>query len=419
MTANSENLVRDAERLKVDGQISPGWKAAFVGMFAFIVGPTALLATTFSVLAAGLEAETGWSHSSVAYGATLISLALVVSAPIQGFLVDRVGPRRLILICAPLYGLGLIALNLAKQDIAAFYLACVLMIFASLGLWPASYMRVLASWFQRRLGLAIATVMMGASISTIIMPVLMKYSFAALGWGGTYAALGVFVILVVWPALIRWMRMAPAAVEAVISIPLDNAKALVLTTRPIFWIGLAVFFGFGLANAAILAHGVAILRWYGLEAGDALQLMSTVGAGLLVGRVATGWVLDRTDVRLVGLFMFTILTITFVLQLSPAAGHLAVALAALGGIVIGAEFDILGVFVRRHFPVTGFGRVYGFTFAIFNLGNAIGVAVLAFAFQQSNSFAAPLAALAAISLGCGLLFLTVPKDRPSRAPLTS
>jgi MFS family permease len=412
MTDRFRDLDGQAEALRIDGRLSPAWKAAFVGTFAFIVGPTALLATTFGVLAAGLEAETGWSHSSVAYGATLISLALVVSAPIQGFLVDKVGARRLILTSAPLYGLGLIALTLAARDIRLFYLACVLMIFASLGLWPASYMRVLASWFEKRLGLAIATVMMGASLSTIIMPALMKRSFAILGWGGSYAALGAFVILVIWPALFRWMRMAPERPTEATGVERAVASAGPDTGRRLFWIGLAVFFGFGLANAAILAHGVAILRWHGVEAGQALQLQSAVGVGLLVGRLATGWILDRTDVRLVGLFMFGLLAATFALHLLPTVGALAIWLAAAGGIVIGAEFDILGVFVRRHFSVTRFGRVYGVTFAIFNLGNAVGVAALAFAFQRSNSFLASLGALAIVSLFCGLLCLAIPGDRP-------
>ena len=101
-----------------------------------------------------------------------------------------------------------------------------------------------------------------------------------------------------------------------------------------------------------------------------------------------------------------------------AAGltEFAVVAACLGGIVFGAEFDFLGVMIRRHLGWQVFGRVYGIQFAGFQLGNAVGAAGLAYVLSQQGRFTAGLEAIVLLSLVGAALFLTLGKDPVAPAP---
>ena len=404
-----------AERVWSNGGIAAGWKAVIVGFFGLMLGPPALLTTSFGVLAAGLEAETGWAHSAVAYGSTLISLVVLVTAPLQGYLADRLGGRRLVLLSLPAFGAAMLLFHFATGSIRTFYALCVVAAVAGMGLWAGPYMKVVSRWFDRHLGLALGIMTTGLGISGALIPLLFGRAYGLLGWGGTYAAAGFLILLVVWPATWWWLR-EPAAVRTDPRSDTAKVPTSALLRYRVFPIGLIAFLVLGSVNAAVLVHGVAILKGGGLAAAAALKLHALVGIGAIVGRLGTGWLLDRLAVRAAGCGMFAFAAAYFLIlhNAGTMSGLTAVAVLC-GGLVVGAEFDVLGVLIRRHMSPALFGRAFGFTFAAFHLGGAIGSAGLALLLARTGSFAIALTILATVSLLCGGLFLLVgpdPRDRP-------
>lgn len=400
------------ENVTAGKRITPGWAAVFVSAIALMFGPSTLVTVIFGVFAAGVVAQTGWSHSTVAYGSSIISLVVLITAPLHGFLADRYGGRRLVLIFTPLFGACLIALNLAVQSVNAFYVACAALAFTGLGLWPLSHMKVVSAWFDRRLGIALGITNVGIGIGAAVYPILFGIGYQMIGWTGVYSVLGLILLLVIWPATWRWLREAPASVPthapiARSSSPSDLRAAARL--RP-FWIGIAVFFTLGCINAALLVHGIAIMKSNGVAPDTALQLQALLGACAIVARLGAGWLLDRMSVRAVGAMMFCGAAAAIGIMSSGVAGPLAPLSACLAGLVFGAEFDVLGVLIRRHLGHRVFGRVYGVTFAFFHLGGAVGAASLAYAFARTQSFGTGLLALVLACLVCVALFLSIGRD---------
>ncbi len=403
-----------AEAVFTRDGISRGWAATFLAAFALVFSPSVLIATTFGVMAAGLEAQTGWSHSAVTYGSTIMSVVILLSSPVAGFLTDRYGGRRIVLVFTPLFAISLLGLNFATQGIYAFYLCCFCLSLTALGLWPLSYMKVLAGWFEKRLGMALGVATTGVGVGTALMPMFLGSSFKAIGWAATYTALAIVILIVLWPLTLRLLHEPadhrPNAAGSTPQAGLSREALRHALRSRAFKVGLVTFFALGIINSAILVHGIAVLKWTGMSLEGALKAQALVGLGAIAGRLGTGWLLDRLSVRLVGGVVFALGALNFLILSSEMSRPLAAMAAAFGGFVIGGEFDILGVLIRRHLGTEVFGRIYGFIFGGFHLGGAVGSASLAYLLTRTGSFQTALEVLLAMSVGCAWLFSLVGND---------
>ena len=145
--------------------------AASVGL---VFGPSTMLVFSFGVFIAPLSAAFGWTRPSIAFGSTIIALTIMLIAPLQGWLVDRYGGRRVVLTSIPLFAAGLFLMSRMGGDIRVFYLLCGLLPVLGLGLWPTSYLRVVSGWFDQRLGMAIGIanggIGIGAALGATALP---------------------------------------------------------------------------------------------------------------------------------------------------------------------------------------------------------------------------------------------------------
>jgi cyanate permease len=85
--------VNDEHLIGSDGRLSTGWRVVIVSVLAMIVGPPSVLILSFGLFLPEFQAAFGWSIQAISVGATLMSLILVVTAPLQGYLVDRLRER--------------------------------------------------------------------------------------------------------------------------------------------------------------------------------------------------------------------------------------------------------------------------------------------------------------------------------------
>ena len=154
-----------------------------------------------------------------------------------------------------------------------------------------------------------------------------------------------------------------------------------------------------------------MLRAYGLSPSAALGAQALVGVGAIIGRVGAGWLLDRVPVRVVGSGMFVLAVAYFVILFGAIPGAAPVA-TLCAGLVTGAEFDVLGVLIRRYLGNAIFGRAYGLTFAGFQAGGAIGSGVLAVLLASTGSFGSGFISLIVLCvIAGGAMLLLGPQPR--------
>lgn len=139
---------------------------------------------------------------------------------------------------------------------------------------------------------------------------------------------------------------------------------------------------------------------------------SVLGVGVILGRLAAGYLLDRFPTALITTVSLLAPTLGFAgfAVLGVQTGTMSL-LAVLIGIGIGAEIDLLGFYIRRHFGNLSYGKLYCSIFAVFQLGSAIGAVGIAYGATRFNGYAPMLMLMAVFTVIAMLLLATVKVHR--------
>jgi MFS family permease len=418
MTAASRQT-SSAPRLETHGvtirhrRVFYGWwivAASAVGLFW---GPPVTV-YSFSVFLKPLMQEFHAGRAAVSLGYTLHLIAGAVCAPLVGWLVDRYGSYRVILSATAVFGSVLLLNKALSANIWQFYLFYVVMGLLLNGVGPIPYGYLVSHWFDRRRGLALGLMMIGMGSGAMVMPSFAQQLIARFGWRTAYAVLGGGVLLVAIPVLGAFLREKPQDLGLLPdgALPRNSAagsQAVVqgLSARDAwssgtFWLMVSAFFLVSASVQGCLVHTTAMLSDRGIPAQTAALGSSLVGAAVLLGRVGTGYLLDRLFAPHVAAVFFggAALGIGLLwLDTTP----FAFAGAFLIGLGLGAEVDLIAYLVSRYFGLRTFGRIYSSAFAAFALAGALGPLIMGASFDRSGSYRAALVTFFAATLAAAVL----------------
>src|SRR5262245_29463662 len=183
-----------------------GWRVVLAACLGVMAGFGSLFVYTFSVFVKPLAATFGWSREAISTGFAIAAVALGIISPLLGRWIDRFGPRRIILICMAVFGCAIASLALLRSGLWQFYLTCLVLGIVGNGAAHLAYSRSISTWFQRRLGVALAIVMVGAGLGAMILPVVAQAVLSRAGWRAAYASLGGLALLLGLPLSWRYIR---------------------------------------------------------------------------------------------------------------------------------------------------------------------------------------------------------------------
>ncbi len=175
------------------------WRAVAASTICLVFSLGTLLLYTFGVFARPLLGEFGWSRTQLSGALAVSQYSFALSAPVWGFLIDRYGPRAIIVpsvICMSLLVASLSTLGSLWQ----YYLTFLAVSFCAGGASPIGYAAVLVRKFDRHLGLALGLALMGVGIGAAILPPLSALIMTSLGWRYAYVALGLLIFVFTLPA---------------------------------------------------------------------------------------------------------------------------------------------------------------------------------------------------------------------------
>ena len=368
-----------------------------------MAGFGSLFVYTFSVFVKPLATQFGWSREAISGGFAIAAVTLGVISPLLGGWIDRFGPRRIILVCMTVYGCGIASLSLLHAGIWQFYLTCFMLGLVGNGAAHLAYSRSISTWFQRRLGVALALVMVGAGLGAMILPVVAQSVISRSGWRAAYASLGALALLLGLPLSWRYIRERGANHEHE-QRPTPHASAPVAHSGATwqqglrsysFWIITAILFVSSVSMNGAITHLSALLTDRGLTAGKAALCASVLGGSSLLGRVVVGWLLDRFFGPRVAFFINLITALGIFLLARASSFPTGCLAAALIGVGAGGEAATTPYLLTRYFGLRSFSTLYGFTWTFCAAAGAIGPVILGRAFDVTGSYASLLALLAA------------------------
>jgi cyanate permease len=181
----------------------------------------------------------------------------------------------------------------------------------------------------------------------------------------------------------------------------------------VFWIIVIVLFASSVAQNGAITHIAALLTDRGVPAAQAALAVSAMGAASLIGRFATGWLLDRFFAARVAFGLLVLAAAgTFLLSQAHSLAEGAIA-AALIGFGMGGEADVTPYLLSRYFGLRAFSTLYGLTWTFYAIAGAIGPVLMGRVFDMTGSYEALLSRLAVATVLVGALMLLMPRYRPT------
>jgi len=391
-----------------------GWRVAGAASVGVFVSFASLLVYTFGVLLKPLAEEFAWSRESVSAAFGIAAITVAVCSPPLGYLFDRVKPTRVIVPSLVVFGAAFASLSLLTPHLWHLYAIFFVLGVVGNGTAQMAYSRAVSSWFERRRGTALAIVMSGGAVGAIVLPPAAEALIQSVGWRQACVVLGALVVVVGVPIVARYIRERP--VPHGTAPVLGGATVREGLTSSVFWILVIVLFAQSIAQNGALTHMAALLTDRGVPSSGAVLALSAMGAASLVGRLTTGWLLDRFFAPRVGFCLLSIAALGTYLLAGAHSLMLGIIAAALIGFGMGAEADVTPYILSRYLGLRSFAMLYGFTWTAYAIAGAVGPILMGRAFDATGSYTAFLTQVALATFLIAALLLLMPAYEKASGP---
>lgn len=354
----------------------------------------------------------GFSRAEVTSGNAVGKL---VVAPLFGFLagwmIDRYGPRRLMMLGAVLMGVALIGLS-HSSTLWMFYM---FYIFNALGYvfgGPLPCQVLISRWFDRNRGKAMGIAYLGIGLGGAIVPILSTNLESRLGWQNALIIIGVLIIVVAFPLsyFIKDSSTTKSKTEkktAQAYIPMKS-----ILKNPNFYL---LAFGSMCSIGAVGGMGQHLklyLRDLDFSQANAANIMSIVLLFSLGGRVLMGWLSDVFNRKYVMILIYLIVAFAITLLLLPPFPGKIYFFAAVFGIGLGGDYMIIPLMAGDLFGVKALGRTMGIILVADGIAESVFPVLVGYLYnEEAKSYALGFAILVALALAGVLLVSFLPKTQ--------
>ena len=342
----------------------------------------------FTVFFEPIQQEFAWSHTQISLASSLRGFEMGILAPIVGILVDRFGPRKITFVGVAFMSAGLLLLS-RIQSLPMFYWAIILLSFGSGGCTSVVSMTAVASWFHKKLGLALGITASGFGASGLLIPVIVCMT-DHFGWRMTLVLLTMGMLAVGLPAgylirkneknNIRHKSDLPDSYEKP-DIPFLN----ILKLKPFWYINIMEISRM-MAVSAISTHVMPYLTNLGFERSFAGKIAAAIPVISIVGRFGLGWLSDFMNKCHVQIINFILLTTgLFIFCFFDFFWAMLFFLCTFP-IGLGGSMVLRGSLLSEFFGTASFGKLMGIVFGSAAIGGIAGPTVAGWIFDTTGSY---------------------------------
>ncbi|MEJ0017656.1 MAG: MFS transporter [Acetobacteraceae bacterium] len=344
--------------------------AAFI---TFSVGAACMHSYTV-FLVAFIEAF-GWTRAQSSLAYSVSQMMSGVTSPLVGVLVDRLGPRRLVLIGGALLAAGLVATSFSHALWQVVLLYGVVMTLGANCLGLVVFVPLLSRRFVRNRGMAVSVVQSANGFARAFSAPLSQMLIDGFGWRGAYLAQGGFMALAFLPlaAMFRREESERAAMAAGRAAPAGGWTLRRAMRTPHFWLLSLVYVFTGLGSFLVALHQLAFAVTIGF---DKLYAAYVLGLGAflsLPGVIVTGTLSDYVgrEVSAVVTYGTSIFGVACAMLITSPDQHLLLWLhSCFFGLTWGARGPAITAKTADLFPGPHLGTILG----VITIGTGIGAA---------------------------------------------
>jgi MFS family permease len=352
----------------------------------------------------------GWSRAQVTSGNALSKL---VVGPLFGFaagwIVDRFGPRRLMIAGILMAGTALVGLG-SIHSLAGFYFFYLFNAVGYVCGGPLPNQVLLSRWFTAARGRAMGFAYLGIGVGGALVPLLSVRLVQAFGWQGALRVLGVLIVLLALP-LALLVKEAPPQVSggmhhaAAPPAPLRDAFR-----RPAFYL---LMLGSMCSIAAVGGTNQHLKLYlsidHGYTQGDAAAVASLTLAASLIGRLAMGWLADHWPKKYVMLLIYLLVAGSIPILLFATTRGTIMVFAVVFGIGLGGEYMVIPLMAAELFGVRVLGRALGVVLTADGVAEALAPVLVGRLRDVTGSYVSGFSALIGFALAGAIAIACLPR----------
>lgn len=352
-----------------------------------------------------------WSHATVTSGNMF---GKIIIGPLFGFaagwIVDRFGPRRLMLSGIVMSGLAVIGLGV-MTSLWQFYSFYLLMALGYLCGGPLPNQVLTSKWFNKSRGKAMGIAYLGIGIGGMLVPQIAKRLNMHMNWRSSLMILGLIMIAVSFP--MAWLvkedpenGLKPEK-KAEPKIPFKS----ILKKRSFYYLAIGSMCSIGAVSG--LSQNLKLFFSIDLKysQGEAANVISLVLGASIIGRLMMGWLADRYPKKNVMILIYVLISGSILLLYFASAPGVIYLFAFIFGIGLGGDYMIIPLMAAELFGVKLMGRVMGLILSVDGLGEASGPILAGWLRDRSGSYTTGFTALILLSVVGTVAVLMLPKGR--------
>ena len=421
-----------------------GWKLVGVAMLvtALASGP---IWSGVGVWIKALELQFGWTRAQLTGAFSLAQLEGSLTGPLMGYLIDRVGPRRMVFAGLVITGLGFILFS-RTNNLLTFYVSYgLIMLGSAAGTW-LPLMTAVNRWFSRKRGMAMALAGEGSPLGGLLLLPILAWAVTPghFGWSTTAQWIGIVFLALAFP-LSRLIRERPedygeradgdpspspemGQQDAVytprgdigeIDQPDFTASQAIRTSA--FWL---ITFGHAFSTilfATLTVHLVPMLTDQGLSLQSAAYVFSVMMGVAAIFQLIGGYVGDRMPTRVaIAIFGF-IQAGGFTMAVFVQDMPMAIVFAVIFGAGFGGRNPLTTAIRAEYFGPNAFATITGISSTPMFLFMLAAPLFAAFMFDAQGNYIIAFLVLGALGSMSGVLFLLAkkPLSVPSEQRITA
>jgi sugar phosphate permease len=298
----------------------------------------------------------GWSRAQVTSGNALSKLAI---GPVFGFfagwIVDRYGPRRLMMAGILMTGIALVGLG-TISTLGMFYLFYVVNALGYVCGGPIPNQVLLSEWFDQSRGKAVGFAYLGIGFGGACVPWVSHVLAQHFGWQAALRILGVFIVVIASPMVYLVKEMPRSCAERAAE-SVEAKRAFKSASLYLLTLGSMCSIAVVSATQQNLKLVLSLDRHY--RQAEAVRVLSLVLASSIAGRLLIGWLADRYSKKRVMLLIYLLVAFAAPGLFLGQRQVVVLAFAAIFGIALGGDYMIIPLMAAEIFGVRILGRLMG------------------------------------------------------------
>lgn len=344
-----------------------------------------------------LVKEFGWSRVTVTSGTAFGRIIAALLGFFVGWLIDRFGPRKLILTGILLGGAAFIALS-KMTSLWQFYTFSLCAALGYICGGPLPNQVLTSRWFTKSRGKAMGIAYLGVGVGGVLVPQIAKWLNMHMGWHQALMILGILMIVISFP--VAWFAKdnPDNTVQQIVKEEPQAPIGDILKNRSFY----LLLIGSVCSIAAVSGTSQHLKLFFSLDLkytqGQSANVISLVLFSSIIGRLFMGWLADRISKKYVMILIYVLVAIAIPLLYFATTPGVIYVFAFIFGIALGGDYMIIPLMTAEIFGIKILGRVMGIILTTDVMSDALSPMLVGWLRDSSGSYFTGFAALISLAV---------------------